>query len=88
MKIDFIAKIFLIWYLFVYVSTEILSFLSLLILSLTFIQGLFSAPSTTDSMIYHLPKVMHWIQDKTVYQDVTRNTHDFKAPFAEESKPT
>lgn len=53
------------------------------ILLLTFIQGLFSAPSTTDSMVYHLPKVMYWVQEKTVYQDVIRNPHDFKAPLAE-----
>lgn len=55
----------------------------LTILFLTFIQGFFSAPSTTDSMVYHLPKVMYWVQEGTVYQDVIRNIHDFKAPFAE-----
>lgn len=53
------------------------------ILTLTFLQGFFSAPSTTDSMVYHLPKVMYWVQEQTVYQDVIRNPHDFKAPFAE-----
>lgn len=53
------------------------------ILLLTFIQGFFSAPSTTDSMVYHLPKVMYWVQERTLYQDVIRNIHDFKAPFAE-----
>ena len=54
-----------------------------LILGLTFIQGMSSAPSTTDSMVYHLPRVMYWIQEKTVQQDVIRNPHDFMAPFAE-----
>lgn len=53
------------------------------VLFLTFIQGFFSAPSTTDSMVYHLPRVMHWIQDKTVDQDIIRNEHDFMAPFGE-----
>lgn len=55
----------------------------LLILTLTFIQGFFSAPSTTDSMVYHLPKVMYWVQERTLEQDIIRNIHDFKGPFAE-----
>jgi len=50
---------------------------------LTFIQGFFSAPSTTDSMVYHLPRVMYWVQEKTLYQDVIRNSHDYMAPFGE-----
>lgn len=114
------------WYLFVFVTTEVLSYFHILerqwvllsflpfllliynlvnwkrllvgiigfklnltrivvgvFLGLTFIQGLFSAPSTTDSMVYHLPRVMYWIQESSVYQDVVRSPHDFKAPFAE-----
>ena len=55
----------------------------LLILTLTFIQGFFSAPSTTDSMVYHLPKVMYWVQEKTLDQDLIRNIQDFKGPFGE-----
>lgn len=51
--------------------------------ALTFIQGFFSAPSTTDSMVYHLPRIMYWIQEQTVYQEVIRNEHDFMPPFAE-----
>lgn len=54
-----------------------------LILLLTFLQGFFSAPNTTDSMVYHLPRMMYWIQEQTLYQDVIRNDHDFMAPFAE-----
>lgn len=50
---------------------------------LTFIQGFFSAPSTTDSMVYHLPRIMYWLQDGTVSQTYIRNSHDFMAPFAE-----
>lgn len=59
---------------------------TLLILALfllTFIQGFFSAPNTTDSMVYHLPRVMYWVQEKILQQDVIRNIHDFMAPFAE-----
>lgn len=64
-----------------YRSKSLLFILTLFLL--TFIQGFFSAPSTTDSMVYHLPRVMYWIQEKTVQQSVIRNPHDFMAPFAE-----
>lgn len=126
MNLHICVKILLYWYIFIFFSTEILSYLQILerkyilpgelffwiiilfflrkeilyslksinfkskstliilVLSvLIFIQGLFSAPSTTDSMVYHLPRVMYWIQNKTVLQDVIRNPHDFMAPFAE-----
>lgn len=53
------------------------------ILGLTFLQGFFSAPNTTDSMVYHLPRVMYWVQEHTLYQDTIRNDHDFMAPFGE-----
>lgn len=62
-------------------SKSLLFILTLFII--TFIQGFFSAPSTTDSMVYHLPRIMYWMQEKTLYQDVIRNPHDFMAPFAE-----
>src|SRR3989344_1699214 len=55
----------------------------LILLLLTFIQGFLSAPSTTDSMVYHIPRVMYWIQEKTLLQDVIRNSHDYMAPFGE-----
>lgn len=121
-----IVKILLYWYIFIFISTEILSYLNILerryillgeilfwsvflllnynkilkclysinfkskatlillvFFSLTFIQGFLSAPSTTDSMVYHLPRVMYWMQEKTLHQDVIRNPHDFMAPFGE-----
>lgn len=53
------------------------------ILTLTFIQGYMSAPSTTDAMVYHIPRVMYWQQEHTLYQDAIRNKHDFMAPFAD-----
>lgn len=59
------------------------SIIIIVLLALTFIQGFLSAPSTTDSMVYHLPRIMYWIQEKTVYQEVIRNEHDFMAPFGE-----
>lgn len=53
------------------------------ILGLTFLQGFFSAPNTTDSMVRRLPIVMYWVQDHTLYQDTIRNGHDFMGPFSE-----
>lgn len=50
---------------------------------LTFLQGLIGAPSTTDSMVYHLPRVMYWEQEGTLFQEVIRNEHDFMSPFGE-----
>jgi len=44
----------------------------LLLFVLTFVQGIASAPNTTDSMVYHLPRVMYWIQDQSVFQQVIR----------------
>lgn len=126
LNLHILAKALLYWYIFIFFSTEILSFFHLLersyiilgqflfwtaflffnrqeisqnvrsinfrskslifiliLFLLTFIQGFFSAPSTTDSMVYHLPRVMYWMQEKTLQQDVIRNPHDFMAPFAE-----
>lgn len=120
------VKSLLYWYIFIFVSSEVLSHLHLLerryillgeiffwtiflsfhwqeilqavqsinfrskslliiltLFLLTFIQGFFSAPSTTDSMVYHLPRIMYWMQEKTLSQDVIRNVHDFMAPFGE-----
>lgn len=62
---------------------DLFTILIFLLLTLTFIQGFFSAPSTTDSMVYHLTRMMYWIQEKTVFQSVVRNPHDFMPPFAE-----
>lgn len=55
----------------------------ILLFFITFIQGLFSAPSTTDSMVYHIPRIMYWMQDQTLFQNVIRGSHDFMAPFGE-----
>lgn len=32
----------------------------------TLVLALLAAPATEDSMVYHLPRVMHWIQDKSL----------------------
>lgn len=125
-NLHFSARTLLYWYIFIFFSTEILSYLSILerryiflaelifwvvligwyrnkifqsiknfkpqsknllimlsLFILTFLQGFFSAPNTTDSMVYHIPRVMYWIQEKTLTQDVIRNPHDFMAPFGE-----
>lgn len=54
-----------------------------LLFALTFFQGLFSAPNTTDSMVYHIPRVMYWIQNQSVFHNVIQTSHDFMPPFAE-----
>jgi hypothetical protein len=124
-EVNIYVKLFLCWYLFVFLSTEILSFFNILssiyilfasygfiifvvyffrnklllpskesispktnlviitLLILTFVQGLLSAPSTTDAMTYHIPRVLHWLQEQTIYQSTIRNSHDFMPPFAE-----
>jgi 4-amino-4-deoxy-L-arabinose transferase-like glycosyltransferase len=46
--------------------------------------GLASAPSNHDSMTYHLPRVMHWLQSESVahyYTPITRQL--YQPPFAE-----
>ncbi|MDO8573444.1 MAG: glycosyltransferase family 39 protein [Candidatus Daviesbacteria bacterium] len=126
LKVHIAVKALLYWYIFIFISTEALSYLHLLernyiltaeiffwvvflffnhqeirrkiqvidirsksilfilaLFGLTFIQGFFSAPSTTDSMVYHIPRVMYWMQEKTLFQDVIRNSHDYMAPFGE-----
>jgi len=49
----------------------------------TFIQGLFSAPNTTDAMTYHIPRVMRWLQDGTTFQTERFGSHDFMPPLPE-----
>jgi 4-amino-4-deoxy-L-arabinose transferase-like glycosyltransferase len=54
----------------------------LLVLILT--TGLASAPNNYDSMTYHLPRVMHWLQSESVahyYTPITRQL--YQPPFAE-----
>ena len=123
---DFLAKLLLFWYIYIYFSTEIFSYFHLLTINnilvseflfvfgiliyfkkelkrifkqiipsvinnsllaaifiLTFVQGFASAPSTTDAMVYHLTRIMYWLQEKTVAQDVIRNPSDYKSPFQE-----
>lgn len=50
---------------------------------LTYIQGLMSAPNNADSMIYHLPRIMYWLENKSVYQNLLLTAHDYTGPFGE-----
>lgn len=38
----------------------------IVVAGVTLALALLAAPATEDSMVYHLPRVMHWIQDKSV----------------------
>ena len=42
-------------------------FFILLILFLTFLNSLLYPPNTSDAMAYHMPKVMHWIQNNNIF---------------------
>lgn len=124
LKLNILIKSLLYWYIFVFLSTEVLSYVHLLdriyiilaeglfwifflfshrqeilqtlqninfhskihlliltLFLLTFIQGFLSAPNSADSMVYHLPRVMYWVQEKTLFQDTIRNVHDYLPPF-------
>lgn len=55
-------------------KSDQLSFLVIiLILAITLMTAIISAPNNWDSMTYHLPKVMHWIQNQSVYPYPTNN---------------
>jgi hypothetical protein len=45
----------------------------LLVLAITLATSLIAAPNNWDSMTYHLPRVMHWIQNQSVHQYPTNN---------------
>lgn len=49
--------------------------------ALTFIQGFFSAPNTTDSMVYHLVRVLYWVQQRSVWQAELISSHDYMPPL-------
>jgi 4-amino-4-deoxy-L-arabinose transferase-like glycosyltransferase len=51
---------------------------------ITFVVGVFGAPNTTDGMTYHLPRIMHWLQNRSVAHyatDIPRQL--WPGPFAE-----
>lgn len=61
----------------------ILTVLSGILLICALVAGI-AAPNTWDSMTYHLPRVMHWIQNQSVANYPTHNTRQlFLSPWAE-----
>jgi 4-amino-4-deoxy-L-arabinose transferase-like glycosyltransferase len=55
-----------------------------LLLAMVLTTGLASAPNNYDSMTYHLPRVMHWLQSQSVehyYTPISRQL--YQPPFAE-----
>ena len=54
------------------------------ILLMTFLIALIYPPNTPDSMTYHMPRVMHWIQNQNVDFYPTSTTRQlFMSPFSE-----
>lgn len=54
-------------------ENRFLSFATLFIIFISLITCLFAYPNTWDSMTYHLPRVMHWIQNGNVDHYPTHN---------------
>ncbi|HEY9747127.1 MAG TPA: glycosyltransferase family 39 protein [Allocoleopsis sp.] len=49
------------------------AFAVLMVLSITLATALIAAPNNWDAMAYHLPRVMHWLQNQTVAHYSTNN---------------
>lgn len=54
-------------------ENRLISFATLFIILISLITCLFAYPNTWDSMTYHLPRVMHWIQNGNVDHYPTHN---------------
>ena len=52
----------------------------LLILAICLITGLISPPNNYDSMTYHMPRIMHWIQNQSVEHYPTHNLRQISFP--------
>ena len=50
------------------------------ILSITLVSALFSPPNNLDSMSYHMPRVMHWIQNASISHYPTNNVRQISFP--------
>lgn len=56
----------------------------MILLLMIFIQGRFYPPNNWDSMTYHLPRIIHWIQNKSVLNFPTNITRQiYSPPFSE-----
>lgn len=66
------------------VSERAIFCLIILILATTFFSGISSAPTNWDSMTYHLPRVMHWMQNRSVaHYPTTCLPQLYQPPLAE-----
>ncbi|MCL1467883.1 ArnT family glycosyltransferase [Argonema galeatum] len=52
----------------------------ILVLSICLITALIAAPNNYDSMTYHMPRVMHWIQNRSVAHYPTNNLRQIAFP--------
>ncbi len=48
-----------------------------------FVQGFFSAPNNTDSMVYRLPRLVFWSQEQSVFQSEKYTEHDYMPGLAD-----
>lgn len=50
--------------------------------AITFVQGLIGAPNTTDALVYHLTRVVFWLQHQSVRQSAIITAHDYMPPLS------
>lgn len=65
-------------------TDKVLFFSSGIILLLTFCMSLFTVVNNGDSMMYHLPRVLHWLQDGSVNYYYVQDIRQVFSPFLSE----
>lgn len=48
----------------------------------TFIQGFFIKPNSVDSLSYHLPRILHWLEHENLMNFYSNNSREIYSPFA------
>ena len=63
---------------------NLLSLLMIFIIVISLVLALKTVPSNWDSMTYHLPRIMHWIQNRTVAHYATNSVRQVGSPILAE----